>query len=36
MALIMNRPSRNSIIAWCALFAVVLGWSFIDAKDRFT
>ena len=29
-------PSRRSIIVWCAIFAVVLAWSFVDPKDRLT
>jgi len=29
-------PSRRSIIVWCAIFAVVLVWSFVAAKDRLT
>jgi putative membrane protein len=31
-----NAPSRNSIIVWCVLFALVLVWSYIDPKDRYT
>jgi len=33
---VANLPARNSIIAWCTAFAVVLVWSFIDAKDGYT
>ena len=29
-------PRRNSIIVWCASFVLVLVWSYIDAKDRYT
>jgi putative membrane protein len=29
-------PRRNSIIVWCAVFVLVLVWSYIDAKDRYT
>ena len=29
-------PRRNSIIVWCVLFVLVLVWSYIDAKDRYT
>jgi len=36
IARVANLPARNSIIAWCTAFALVLVWSFIDAKDRYT
>jgi len=29
-------PSRRSIIVWCAIFAIVLVWSFVAPKDRLT
>jgi len=32
----MSEPSRRSIIVWCAIFAIVLVWSYVDPKDRFT
>jgi putative membrane protein len=32
----MPQPSRTSIIIWFAVFALVLVWSFVDPKDRFT
>ena len=32
----MHAPSRRSTIVWCAIFAIVLVWSFVDPKDRFT
>ena len=32
----MPVPSRRSIVVWCAIFAIVLAWSFVDPKDRFT
>jgi putative membrane protein len=32
----MPWPSRRSIVVWCAIFAVVLVWSFVDPKDRLT
>ena len=29
-------PIRRSIVVWCAIFAVVLVWSFVAPKDRLT
>lgn len=28
--------ARVPVVAWCAIFAAVLVWSYIDAKDRYT
>ena len=36
MQRITTLPPRHRIIVWCALFALVLVWSYIDPKDRYT